>query len=750
MHMREEEMQTRGTMTKQEAENMIKQFEQVFDIVRLLGEDTLCGGIRGDRKVLLEDSSEVCQCYTLWGKNKPCQNCISLKVMKDHIQRTKLELIGEDFYQVIAKYIVIEGTPYVMEMVSRLDREVLIDDDGKNELLNEITGYNEKLYRDALTGVYNRRYFEEKIKNSHFAAGVAMIDLDDFKVYNDTYGHEAGDMVLDTVVQIIKKDIRKSDILIRYGGDEFLLLLPNIMGDAFEIKLRQIQERVHSAAVPGYSQLRLSVSIGGVLSEGEILSEAIRRADKYMYQAKFTKNSVVTEQTELFEMEESAKKKNNQKILIIDDSEMNRMILSEMLGNEFQVLEAEDGEQGLKILHQYGTSISLVLLDIVMPVMDGFEVLDFMTREHWNEDIPVIMISSENSSDTMRRAYEMGVVDYISRPFDARVVYRRVINTIKLYAKQRRLVTLITNQVYEKEKNNRMMISILSQIVEFRNGESGQHVLNINILTGLLLESLVQKTDQYHLSWSDRLLITTASALHDIGKIGINEKILNKPGPLSEEEFEVVKRHTIIGASILKNLALHQDEPLVKVAYEICRWHHERYDGHGYPDGLKGEQIPISAQIVSLADVYDALVSERIYKPAYSHKEAVQMILEGECGEFNPLLLECLEEVQDKIRDELDVSQSVEISEELSSSKNAVMAELSLPKEKQLKFADYEISNKKFLKTLSKDIENECSKDVKLSDISQENNISNKEKSWFHSLTKEEEYKRTRWKSSRK
>ena len=402
-----------------------------------------------------------------------------------------------------------------------------------------------------------------------------------------------------------------------------------------------------------------------------------------MYQAKMTKNSVVTEQSKICTEDRETGRKGGQKILIIDDSEMNRMLLSEMLGEEFDILEAENGKEGLETLQQYGTSISIVLLDIVMPVVDGFEVLDFMIKEHWNEEIPVIMISSENSPDTMRRAYEMGVVDYISRPFDARVVYQRVLNTIKFYAKQRHLVTLITNQVYEKEKNNRMMISILSQIVEFRNGESGQHVLNINILTGLLLESLVQKTDKYHLNGSDRLLIITASALHDIGKIGISDRILNKAGKLTEEEFEVIKRHPIIGASILKNLALHQDEPIVKVAYEICRWHHERYDGGGYPDGLKGEQIPISAQIVSLADVYDALVSDRIYKKAYSHKEAVRMILAGECGAFNPLLLECLEEIQGKIKEELEVQDVPEISPVPVQCPISEISELSIPEDKK-------------------------------------------------------------------
>lgn len=732
-------MRTKEIMTKQEAEAMIKQLEKVFDIVRLLDKDTLGGG----NEEVSGEKNNICQCYSFWEKSAPCDNCISMKVMADKVQRIKLELIGEEFYQVIAKYVEIDGVPYVMEMINHLDREVLVDDDGKNRLLNEISGYNDKIYKDALTGVYNRRYFEEKIKTARLSAGVAMIDIDDFKIYNDTYGHEAGDIVLDTIVQIIKHDIRKSDMLIRYGGDEFLLVLPNIMGDAFEIKLRQIQKKVHEAAVPGYSQLRLSVSIGGILAEGEKIEEAIRRADKYMYQAKMTKNRVVTKQTILLDTEEGQNKKDSQKILIIDDSDMNRMILSEMLGDEFEILEAEDGKQGLKMLHQYGTNISVVLLDIVMPVMDGFEVLDFMIKEHWNEEIPVIMISSENSPDTMRRAYEMGVVDYISRPFDARVVYRRVLNTIKLYAKQRRLVTLITNQVYEKEKNNRMMISILSQIVEFRNGESGQHILNINILTGLLLESLVKKTDKYHLKWSDRLLITTASALHDIGKIGINDRILNKPGKLTEEEFEIVKRHPVIGATILKNLALHQDEPLVKVAYEICRWHHERYDGGGYPDGLKGEQIPISAQIVSLADVYDALVSERIYKPAYPHKEAVRMILNGECGTFNPLLLECLEDVQDKIREELSVTDSVEFSQKY---RGSVPAEMELPQQKKLGFDKYETSNKKFLESISRDIQSEYARTAGVEEIPIEEMEESNRNNQFHSLARVEEHKQSRWK----
>ena len=292
-----------------------------------------------------------------------------------------------------------------------------------------------------------------------------------------------------------------------------------------------------------------------------------------------------------------------------------------------------------------------------MPKMDGFEVLNVMERKHLIEDIPVIMISSEDSDVYVRRAYELGVSDYISRPFDAKVVYQRVFNTIKLYAKQRRLSALIGDQIYEKEKNNRMMITVLSHIVEFRNGESGMHVLHINRLTEKILESLVQKTDRYHLSYSDRYLITTASALHDIGKIGIDDKILNKPGKLTKDEFEIIKTHTLIGARMLEEMEVYKDEPLIKMAYQICRWHHERYDGKGYPDGFVGEEIPISAQVVSLADVYDALVSERVYKKAFSHEKALEMIQNGECGTFNPQLLQCMTEAQDKLKTMMEVAE---------------------------------------------------------------------------------------------
>ena len=638
-------------MTMQEAENKMEVLREIFDVVRLLkGSDLQTAGMESK----LAGRENLCQCYAFWNKDKRCENCISLKALEEKKQTSKIEFLDSDMYQVFARYLEIDSEPYVMEMLKKLDENTLTDEEGYEKLTEKLTVYSEKLYRDVLTGAYNRRYFEEKVKNMSLNAGVAVIDLDDFKLFNDTYGHDGGDLVLTTVVNVIRHYIRRTDILVRYGGDEFLLILPGIEKEIFSQKLRMIQEKIHATHIPGFNRLKLSVSIGGAMFTHGRLEEAITKADRLMYMAKGHKNIVVT-RWEQKQNTDKMEKRNLPQLLVVDDSEMNREILKEILGKEYRILEACDGEEALKILEQYGTEISLVLLDIIMPKMDGFEVLAYMNRDKWIEDIPVIMISSEGSESYIRRAYELGASDYISRPFDAKVVYQRVINMIKLYAKQRRLIHLVTDQIYEKEKNNRMMTGILSQIVEFRNGESGLHVLHINILTQLLLEKLMRKSENYDLSWSQQHMIATASALHDIGKIGIDEKILNKPGKLTKEEFEAMKQHTIIGARMLDSLEMYHDEEMMKYAYEICRWHHERYDGKGYPDGLKGEEIPISAQVVSLADVYDALVSDRVYKKAYSHEKAMEMILNGECGMFNPLLLECLVEIQDKVRKELGI-----------------------------------------------------------------------------------------------
>ena len=396
----------------------------------------------------------------------------------------------------------------------------------------------EELYRDPLTGAYNRRFYEDVVCKTIGPAGVALLDVDDFKICNDTYGHHAGDMALKTAANAIQSRIRKSDLLIRYGGDEFLLVLPGIPGDFLRTKLEQICTAVQMASVPGYSHFRISLSIGGTMqSITDPMENVVRRADRLMYQAKRRKNTVTVEVPgqDLAALERFLQEKSQ--ILLVDDSAMNRVMLSEILGQEYRILEAKDGQECMEKLREEAGNIALVLLDINMPVMDGFEVLRAMNANHTIEDTPVIMISSEDSEDAIRRSYELGASDYVNRPFDARIVYRRVTNIIKLYAKQRRLVQMVSDQIRAREKNTDVLVGVLSQIVEFRNGESGPHVRHIRTITELLLHHLLDISSRYPLTAEQQDHIPLASALHDIGKIGIDDKILNKPGKLTPEEF---------------------------------------------------------------------------------------------------------------------------------------------------------------------------------------------------------------------
>ena len=405
-------------------------------------------------------------------------------------------------------------------------------------------------------------------------------------------------------------------------------------------------------------------------------------------------------------MEQVKKQGTKQKILIVDDSELNRSLLSDMLCDEFEILEAENGMEASQILHNQELEISLMLLDIVMPVMDGFEMLAVMNKNGWIKSIPVIMISAETVPAYVDRAYDLGVLDYISRPFDERTVRRRVISTLLLASKQKELTHMLADQIYEKEKDNRLMVEILSNIVEFRNGESGLHVLHIHTLSELLLRQLLEKTDKYSITKRDIPLICNASALHDIGKIVVPSEILNKPGRLTREEYEIMKTHSAEGAGILQRIPLRENEPLIQVGYQICRWHHERYDGRGYPDGLKGEEIPIAAQVVSLADVYDALTSKRVYKPAYSHEKTMEMILGGECGAFNPLLLECLQEISETLKKELTVISSNQNSEEeLMNIVEQIIStdNLNVP-ERTLQLLGHERMKGQFFSSMSKEI----------------------------------------------
>ena len=611
------------SLTRMQADEEVIRYKQLYPVVELLDER----GIDNEMHCLMG------------GTDCPCMRKVAEEVLHEGGEQTRSLRMGDTQHRATARYVEVDGVPHVLLYAWPLEMAQAKDADGL-------------LYIDALSGAYNRRFYEDKLRHQFLNAGVAILDLDDFKIVNDMLGHYAGDLAIAAVAKAVRATIRATDLFVRYGGDEFVLVIPDISREDFANKLHRVADRVKETAVQGYPQMKLSVSIGGVLADGRSIEDSVRMADKLMYRAKRNKATVVTE-AEAARLPEYRKPL----VLIVDDSEMNRDILREMLKDEYAIVEASSGEEAIAVLEKSAACISLVLLDIVMPGMSGFEVLSRMSASGWIEDVPVIMISAEESEDVVYNAYELGASDYISRPFDIRVVRRRVSNIMHLYAKQRRLSSLLAKQYAERERESRMLVDIMAGSMELRNGESGLHVLHIRNLTEILLERLVQKTSKYIISTAQRQTIAMASTLHDIGKMAIPDAILNKPGRLTPEEFEIMKTHAAIGAQMLDNMSQYKDDELMKVAKAICHWHHERWDGKGYPDGLKGDEIPIEAQVVSVADVYDALTSERVYKRAIPHEKAMSMILNGECGAFNPLLLECLVDVQDRILAEIGQEQ---------------------------------------------------------------------------------------------
>ena len=621
MQDKDEKTAQGGAMTRQQAEQEMEQLRKVFPSVRMLtAEQVQAGEAVGDA---------------------------ARQALEEKTTHSRMEYRGQELYEVTALLAQVEGTPCVLELERRLDRIMLLDPEESEQLFNNLAEYRGKLYRDAVTGAYNERYYQEKYRSRILTAGVAVLRVDDFKAANDVYGRYAGNSVLETVAGVLRRNLGEKDRLIRRGEDRLLLLLPEVGQSDFGQKLEHLRLQLAAAGVPGYSHLHISVSIGGVwIRDGEV-SAAVEHAERLATYAQMQKNTVITEQQP--ERTAAAPVHRRQSVLIVDDSELNRKMLGQMLGSRFDIAEAASGEACLQLLEQNATGISIVLLDIHMPGIDGFTVLEEMNQKNLLEQIPVIMISSEDTVDAVRRAFDLGASDYISRPFDAKVVYQRIINTIQLYAKQRRLSAMAADLAFEKERASRMMIGILSQVVEKRNGESRDHVQRVAQLTSMLLAGLAQKTDRYPLTREMRRTIATAAALHDIGKMEICEDLLHKEGPLTEAERRTLQSHTLLGAQMLEEQPECRDDAFARTAYNICRWHHERYDGGGYPDGLQGEQIPIEAQVVGLADVYERLVSRPVDGHARTHSEVVQMICTGVCGAFNPLLLDCLQDMEVEI-----------------------------------------------------------------------------------------------------
>ena len=618
--------------TKTQMEQELQQLRKVFSAARLLEAEAVQG------KTPVDGQS----CFAQWGRMDACENCAAQKALQEGRQVSKLESGGGELYRITASPVTVEGRRCVLELAQKLDPE-----EG-SLLLDRFASQREQDYRDPLTGASTRRYYADTYQGKNLTAGVARIELDDFKLFTDVYGHYAGNSILETAAGVIRRGLEENDHLIRYT-DETFLLVTDVPQERFGQKMEQIRLQLAAASVPGYSHIRLSASIGGIWVRDTDADEAVKRAGRLMRCARTQKNTVIMER--LPETEADAWPSRRESVLIVDDADINRKLLREMLGGQFDMAEAASGEDALRFLEQNATGISIVLLDIYMPGIDGFAVLEAMNQRHLLEEIPVIMISSEDKVDTVRRAFDLGASDYISRPFDAKIVYQRVTNTIRLYAKQRRLSAMAAEQAYARERNSQMMIGILSQVVEKRNGESRAHVRRISELTDLLLARLARRTDRYQLTQEARRTISTAAALHDIGKMEICDSLLNKAGSLTAEEMRIVQSHTLLGAKMLEGLEAYREEGFVRVAYQICRWHHERYDGSGYPDHKKGEEIPIAAQVVGLADVYERLVSKPVDGKARTHREAMQMILSGECGAFNPLLLSCLQEADAEIQD---------------------------------------------------------------------------------------------------
>ena len=517
MQNKDEKTVQGGSMTRQQAEQEMEQLRKVFPSVRMLtAEQVQAGEAVGDA---------------------------ARQALEEKTTHSRMEYRGQELYEVTALFAQVEGTPCVLELERRLDRIMLLDPEESEQLFNNLAEYRGKLYRDAVTGAYNERYYQEKYRSRILTAGVAVLRVDDFKAANDVYGRYAGNSVLETVAGVLRRNLGEKDRLIRRGEDRLLLLLPEVGQSDFGQKLEHLRLQLAAAGVPGYSHLHISVSIGGVwIRDGEV-SAAVEHAERLATYAQMQKNTVITEQQP--ERTAAAPVHRRQSVLIVDDSELNRKMLGQMLGSRFDIAEAASGEACLQLLEQNATGISIVLLDIHMPGIDGFTVLEEMNQKNLLEQIPVIMISSEDTVDAVRRAFDLGASDYISRPFDAKVVYQRIINTIQLYAKQRRLSAMAADLAFEKERASRMMIGILSQVVEKRNGESRDHVQRVAQLTSMLLAGLAQKTDRYPLTREMRRTIATAAALHDIGKMEICEDLLHKEGPLTEAERRTLQSHTL-------------------------------------------------------------------------------------------------------------------------------------------------------------------------------------------------------------
>lgn len=632
----------RKIYTQKEAEELVANLSKVFSVVRLLKAHEVAG------QQPINNEKHTCYCFDIWGRSSRCQKCSSFNTLHDKIDRTKVEYLKDRPYQVFSIYLNVEGEDCVLEVLK--DFTIMNSDPEDLKRLSEtLLHVNEKLYQDPLTNTLNRAYFEEK-KNSIFeSAGVVFADIDDFKNLNDTYGHEFGDVVLKEVSKVLKGSVRSDDFVIRVGGDEFILILSNINHDILSLKLDYLLRRVSELILPEHPNVKISLTIGAAISNNRKLQDVVNIADQLMLEGKKYKNIAFTEWNHHAKESLDVKRSNKPYVLIVDDSDANREMLKAMLEDEYAILEATDGIEATKIVNDYRQRLVLILLDLEMPNMNGFSFLKHFQNSHLFDDVPVVIISADVAAGVIANSYSLGAVDYISRPFNMQIVKQRVHNIIKLYTKQRQFKKEISQQINNPDVSTEILAIVLRDLVNYHNHESSNHIVHIQEITGILLDELSLESKAYQFTEVERKNIITASNLHDVGKLGISDTILKDPNVLTAEEREIYKTHTLIGAKMIASLELYQNEPLMKYAYNICRWHHEKYDGTGYPDHLAGDAIPIEAQIVSLAIVLNSLVMGNPKAPGMAPQEAIHYIQTEKAKRFNPLLLSCLVARKDEI-----------------------------------------------------------------------------------------------------
>ncbi len=674
-------------MTTAEAYAFIKQMEQIYDSVRLV--DTMNQSLI----IVQEDGTllrESIPCFAAWGNESRCESCVAAKTFATKKKLENYKLMNGEIYHVLTTPFVLNDRECVLELLLNESDNQTIEAVGRGQMIEMINGLNKRMYTDALTGVYNRKYYEEHLFTLKDECAIALIDLDDFGSVNQAFGHSVGDAALRAVANVIKHFTRESDVLIRYGGDEFLLAFHEIPKETFVSKMNSIREKIAGLILPEEPAARLSISIGCAY-RGESSDVSFEQASQQLGIAKNNRNSVVIDDI-CMELEGKktvapmVEKNYSDGLLVKQPGDMQEII--RLFCRDYDGLFKLDISNGRRTIYQSAgayagwlragenmgydefrkafaeqfmfaeerdamlrhTSIDAlrermaedeVFFENIRVVKNGceqFYQIKFV-RDPYDSNILIVGGHSVDSSTRSElRAWEERQTENAKETLLAKIVSER---TEELVAKNKQLKAI-----------NEDIVDAVGNIVEARDAESGEHIRRVKGFTRILAECVRKEYAEYHLTEDDVNIIVSASALHDVGKIMIPDSILLKPGRLTPEEFDVIKTHSQKGCEILKKTSFGWSEEYLRTAMEICLCHHEKYDGRGYPNGLVGDKIPISAQIVSIADCYDALTTQRVYKAAIPCDEAYRMITNGECGAFSEKILHCLELCKDKFEEQ--------------------------------------------------------------------------------------------------